>query len=520
MTVGLRWDYFGVPHNFRPNIDSNLYDGSSSFNQCRNNSHGSSVCFPGDSSPTAPLVSNNPYFPINPYTASIFSGQFKIMNHDIWNKDPRDFAPRFGLAWDIFGDQKTILRFGGGIFYDRMYNNIFENMRFNGPLFAFAEAGLLFSGTTQGPYSTPGFYSVPINIAQIAPYGATPSARQIDVNMKAAYDEQVNFDLQRQIGTNWLVDAAYVGTFGHRLPGYVDVTTFAGRELGGVSHSRINPDLGSDNSRANWFNSNYNSLQLSTSKRFSHGFQFNANYTYSHALDSLSDVFNGRQFINGGSIGGTVDDPYRRYLEYGNADFNLAQRFVSYGVWDLPIFKGHKWLGGWSFDATFSIQSGQPFSILDTGSDANLDGYDGQRGEYFGPGSPMNLVVTHRLSPADGYIDPRFVNPGTPGFIATLFGASVPAAGAPWTDGFLGRNTMTGPKFVGTDMSIAKKFQVTERVAMKFTVSGFNIFNHPNFENPVNDINNPSFGQSITDVQPNNSSSGARVFQFSGRLDF
>jgi hypothetical protein len=85
----------------------------------------------------------------------------------------------------------------------------------------------------------------------------------------------------------------------------------------------------------------------------------------------------------------------------------------------------------------------------------------------------------------------------------------------------MGRNTMTGPKFIGTDMSIAKKFQLNERLSLKITASGFNIFNHPNFENPVNDVSNSSqFGASIATIAPNNSSSGARVFQFSGRLDF
>lgn len=514
INIGLRWDYFGVPHNFRPGYDSNLYDGSSSFNQCRANASGSSVCFPGDTSATAPLVSNNPYFPVNPYTASVFSGQFRIVSGDVWNKDFNNFAPRFGLAWDLFGDQKTVVRLGGGIFYDEMYDNIYENMRFNGPLFAFAEPGLLTNGTVQGPYSSPGFYSVPINIGQFFPYATTPSARQMDQNLKTAYDEQVNLDVQHQFSDNWLLDVAYIGTFGHQLLGLVDVSTFDGREIGGgYSSSRINPDLGSDNARANWFNSNYNALQLQLNKRFSHGLQFNTNYTYSHALDEQSDVFNGRFETSSSSH---PEDQYNRYLEYGNADFNLAQRWVAYGVWDLPFFKTHKWLGGWSYDATFSIQSGQPFSVIDGSSDTNLDGYLGDRAEYFAAGSPMNTVL-HRLSPADGYIDP---------LLASRFGTSTPPAGQPWVDGYMARNSMTGPKFIGTDMSLAKKFQLNERFSLKIIASAFNIFNHPNFNlttTPVNDTdisNTSQFGKASATIQPDSAGTGARVMQFAGRIEF
>jgi hypothetical protein len=176
----------------------------------------------------------------------------------------------------------------------------------------------------------------------------------------------------------------------------------------------------------------------------------------------------------------------------------------------MPFFKGHKVLGGWSYDATFSIQSGQPFSVTDQSSDTNMDGYLGDRAEYFGSGNPMT-TVNHKLSPADGYIDPGKIS---------LFGTSVPGGATPWVDGMMGRNSMTGPKYIGVDMSIAKKFQLNERFSLKISASAFNVFNHPNFDNPNSDISSAEFGQSVATIAPNNSSSGARVLQFAGRLDF
>ncbi|HEY6340162.1 MAG TPA: TonB-dependent receptor [Bryobacteraceae bacterium] len=504
LTLGLRYDYFGVPHNYKPGIDSNFYFGSPVPNQCiTRNSTSATVCYPGDTTAGAPLLSNNPYFPINGYTAALFSAQFQVRNHEIWNKDTNNFAPRVGVAWDVFGNHKTVIRTGGGIFYDRMYDNIFENMRFNPPFFAFSQKGLFINGTTQGPVSTPGFYSVPINVANFAGAGATPSPRQMDQNLVAAYSEGVNFDVQHQFGGNWLFDTSYVGTFGHKLLGLVNINTFDGRTIGGqFSSVNIQPNISTDNMRGNWWNSNYNSLQVKLSKRFSHGLQFETNYTYSHALDYVSDVFNGRYNA------GEPEDSYNRQLEYGAADFDLRHRLVAYGVWDLPVFRNNKWLGGWSFDGNFSIQSGSPFTIFDSATDTNSDGVFGDRAAYLGTGSPMS-TVTHSMSPADGYIEK-----------ASMFGPTpVPTGGI--ADGLLARNVMTGPKFVGTDLSISKKFEVTERIGLKVIVSGFNVFNHPNFALPVGDVNNTAqFGQSIATIQPNNTGTGARVMQFAARLDF
>jgi hypothetical protein len=504
LNLGVRYDYFGVPHNFRPNTDSNFFFGSSNTSQCViRNATGQQVCLPG-SGVTNP-VSTNPYYPVNGYTAAVFGGTFQLKD-PAWSNDPNNFAPRVGLAWDMRGNGKSVLRMGGGIFYDRMWNNLFENIRLNPPLFAVSQQGFV-AGTVQGPISTPGFYTFPLDIANFAGPGAVPSPRQMDQNLKTAYSEQVNFDFQQQLGQSWLLDAAYIGTFAHKLTGVADINTFNGRTGFGYSTRRINPNIGSDNMRGNFYNSNYHALQMRLTRRFSRGLQLNANYTWSHALDYISDAFNSRA-----SDDYHPQDNYDRQLEYGNADFDIRHRFVSDFVWELPWLKTSKWLGGWSFNGTVMWQSGTPFTVFSNSVDANGDGHFNDRGIYTGPGAFGN-AVNHSVSPADGYLRAS-------DFIDTPVG-SVPQ------DGWLARNAFFGPSYFNTDLSVSKAFKLNERLALKAIVSGFNIWNHPNFLMVPDqgtfqggNIDDPNFGKSPKTVQPNNTGTGARVMQFALRLEF
>lgn len=512
LNLGLRWDYFGVPHNYQPNIDSNFYFGSQVLNQCTlKNSTGKQVCFPINGPTTPNTVSANSYYPVNPATAAVFSAIFQVRNSELWNKDTNNFAPRFGLAWDVGGNQKTIIRFGGGIFYDRIWNNLFENIRFNPPFWSDAETGGFIDGAVQGPISTPGFYSIPINFAAFAGHGAVPSPRQMNQNMVTPYSEDINFDIQRELGGNWLLDVAYVGTFGHKLTGVADLNTYNGREMGADSH-RINPNIGADNARGNYYNSNYSGLQVRLTKRLSHGLQFDGNYTWSHALDYVSDAFNNKA-SEGSAQGFQPEDPYNRSLEYGNADFDIRHRFVGDVIWDLPAFRGNRLLGGWSLNGIVVLQTGSPFTIFDSAVDSNGNGITGNdRGMYLGPGDISN-AIDHSHNAADGLFKPN------------MFGPTNPAQVVP-VDGLLARNAVFGPAFDDVDASISKAFKLTERLQLKIIVSAFNLFNRPNFiMTPLEgttggDISSPQFGQAPQTVQPNNGGTGARNLQFGVRVDF
>ncbi|MFB3922565.1 MAG: TonB-dependent receptor domain-containing protein [Terriglobia bacterium] len=485
LNLGLRWDYFGVPHNFRPGLDSNFFFGEA----------------------TVPIdtTSDNPFFPRNsvPYAREA-TAAFQQRDHELWNKDKNNFAPRFGFAWDITGNQKTVLRGGFGVYYDRMWNNLFENIRFNPPLFSFNDVGFLINGVAAGPVVTPDLYSIPIVTSAYnnPAYQPKPSPRHMDQNMVAAYTEQVHMGIQHELGNNMMVEFNYIGTFGHKLTGVVDLNTFPGRIAGDFSSRRPNNTIGSDNARGNYFNSNYHAFQFQLTKRMSRGLQFQSNYTWSKALDYVSDAFNNR--AASGNNGISTMDVMNRALDYGRADFDLRHRFVSSVIYDLPFFRSNRWAGGWRIGSIVSIQSGLPFNIYDGNADTNGDGKFIDRPDFTGNGNPDVVAVNHSVSPADGYLrtqyfedavmDPK-VNDGL------------------WRDGRLGRNTLTGPGYANLDFTVNKAFRLTERASISVQFNFFNIFNRSNFALPENNMASNSFGQSTATFGP-------RIGQFAARIDF
>jgi hypothetical protein len=497
--LGLRWEYFGPPHNFRSGIDSNFYF--------------------GDGGTPVPNPSANLFFPTNnPLAAKVARGSFQQRDHEIWRKDFNNFAPRAGFAWDVFGTQKLILRGGAAISYDRIWNNLFENIRFNAPFFSFATVGAFGGGAGRpaGPLSTPGLYASPFTAANTAGFNnplftPVPSARHMDENLRTPYIQQFNLGLQYEFAKNVVFEANYITTGGKELTGLIDINTFNGRTRGGTSR-RINPSMGGDNFRTNAFSSIYHGGQFSVRNRTWRGLQLQGNYTFAKSIDELSDAFNNRV------TGGRPFDNTNIALDRGRSDFDVTHRIVGGFTYEAPFFKGNRWLGGWVATGIVQLQSGTPFSVYNSGQDPNADGYLTDRAVFTGDRLSHAILTT---SPADGYFDVHQFE-GMNTRVARLGPAAAcgPGNGVVisntrwWCNGTLGRNTLVGPGFANVDFGIHKKFKVTEGSSLQLQANAFNLFNHTNFGLPVGNLNSPDAGKSTSTIGT------PRVMQLAIRFDF
>jgi hypothetical protein len=459
----------------------------------------------------------------------VVRGGFEQRDNEIWQKDFNNFAPRGGFAWDVFGSQKLIVRGGGGISYDRIWNNLFENIRFNAPFFSFATVGTFGNGIPSGPLSTPGLFDVPFTAANTAgfnnpAFNPAPSPRHMDENLVTPYVQQFNLGVQYEFARDFLLEANYITTQGRKLTGVININTFNGRTRGG-STRRPNTSIASDNFRTNAFKSIYHGGQIIVRNRPWHGLQFNSHYTFAKAIDEISDAFNARLGLN-------PTDNFNLKHDRGRADFDIRHRFVAGASYEAPFMKNNRWLGGWVLSGILQLQSGVPFSVFHSGQDPNADGIFTDRAVFVG--SNLDSVYTGG-SPADGFFDAsQFVGmntlvaraiAGPDGLVGTADdGSPLDACGAGngvvvsntrwWCNGTSGRNILTGPSFANVDLGIHKKFRVTEGSSLQLQANAFNVFNHPNFGLPVRNLSSSQVGRSISTVGT------PRVIQLAIRFDF
>jgi hypothetical protein len=248
-------------------------------------------------------------------------------------------------------------------------------------------------------------------------------------------------------------------------------------------------------------------------KSYSNGLGMNINYTFAKAMDTVSDLFNNR-------VGAHPTDNMNIRYDYGPADFDVKHRIVATVSYDLPFFKGNRWIGGWSANTITSWQTGHPFTPFDSntsgsvGADLNHDGYFTDR--LVPIGSPSSTILSS--SPGNGYFDTnKWVLYDAQGLGGGKASCPLTVNGGFWCNAPIGRNSGYGPHDTNVDFDISKKFRINERSALTFQANFFDLFNHPNWQNPTTDMNSGTFGKSTSTLLDHG---GHRVTQLALRFDF
>jgi len=395
----------------------------------------------------------------------------------LYNTRYLNLAPRFGIAYMLSREtgRETVLRAGAGVFYDM-------------------GTGQSTLGFTLPPFSTGFLAPAPTNV----PYPLTEAAAQppafpsppfafvaaFDPDLKLPRTYQWNVAVERSLGTAQTVTASYVAALGRQL----------------ISLRRLvspNPTLASVQIVRNEATSDYHALQLQFQRRLSHGLQALASYTWSHSLDDASSDF---------GFG----------LDHASSDFDLRHSFSAATTYDIPAPRSpfaRAILGNWSLDTIVRIQSATPVDLI-ARSFFNLFG------------ETVN-VRPDLISGQPVYIEDAKA-PGGKLFNRAAF--AIPPAGR---QGTLGRNVLRGFPLNQTDFSVRRRFAVSERLSLLFRADVFNLFNHPNFADPINSLSSGSFGQSTqtfgkglgsgtfgAGLSPLYQIGGARSIQFSFKAQF